>query len=345
MKDIIKKELNNSIDEMAPDILASILETKIDRNAFSEEDLRDEPLFLDEAKNKKVFWMPAISVACMAMLLIAVGFATNFFNNGTQNTVKTLQCTITLDVNPSIDIVVDEEGFVDKIVANNEDAQAIVKKINNKLKGSETVDEVMQIAVKRIKKAGYLENETAAMLVSVEKNTQGGREGLGKARKVLNEYKKETGNSFVTVYQEYEENEEVKKVAKENNVSVAKAAYCIKVAEKSEETYEELCQETIADITTKVVESDIDLGLEIAIVEEVETFEEETTTAEEETTTVESETTTAEGETVTGENESEVIPKETTTLEGEETTTGVETTTVIIEETTYIDETITVVVQ
>lgn len=277
----IQKNLNEAFDVMAPDILARILQTEMVKVEAMDYDLRNEPLFLAEVKRRSKLWIPTGVFAFLVALAIGIQM---FVFPYVRQSGEVVTCTVTLDVNPSIDLEIDESGKVIQVIANNREGKSIADAVNNRMNEEKAVGNVVKRIAEELNQSGYLRGDTGAMLVSVNKNSRISTETLGLVRQNLNVYKQEHAEDFVTVYQEYEEDSQIDKVAKENGVSVAKAAYCLKVAEKTEIGFEELCRESIATITSQVLSENIDLGEEIEIVEEFETEEEETVTVEVETT-------------------------------------------------------------
>lgn len=246
----IKENLNEAFSDIAPDILGNILQTKrIEDNL--ENDLRDEPLFLDDVNEKKK-WIPAGVFTCIIAVLILV----SAFIFPKVNTVPTQKlATITFDINPSMDIQMNEKGEVLKAVANNKDAEEIVAKINKKLEKGNASEDVLEYVAKQLEKAGYLKDEKAVMLVSANKDEDGSAENLKNIKNIISNYKKSNDKKFVTIYYEYRKTEEVEKLAKKNEISTAKAAYCLKVSEKTDAKIDEICHESISEVTSQLMSS------------------------------------------------------------------------------------------
>lgn len=292
----IKDNLNEILSEGAPDILANILQTERVKDNL-ENDLRDEPLFLEEVGKKKM-WIPAGIVTCMvALVLIVATFAIPKSGNPA---TTTMLCTITIDVNPSLDIKLDEEGNVTEIVANNDDGTEIAQKANKKLAENYSSEEIIKYITKKLEKEGYLDKDSSVMLVSTDKKAQGSSESLKNAKEVINKYKVDEEKKFVTVYQEYDNTKKVKALAEKKGISNAKAAYCIKVSEKTNKKVDDVCDGSLYEATSELMVADIDLGDEIEI-EEAVTEEDTVESTDEELSTesVDSEISTeAESETV-----------------------------------------------
>lgn len=277
----IKNNLNHALDDIAPDVLTNILAMDRVETDSMENDLRDESLFLDEVVDNRIQLRKRMGVLAAVVMLMVIMCAT-FIPKLAVDTNK-VHCTITLDINPSINIYINEEGQVIKVDANNNDGTKIAKQIDKKITEEYYTEDAVGDLVSKLKKAGYLDKKKVAMLISSDKSYEGSSKGIKNARKAINKYKRDNKDEFVAVYQEYTQSKKVDKIAEKNGISVAKAAYCIKISQKTDESCDELCKESISKITSRVVTDHIDLGEEIMVVEEIETFEEETEAVVEET--------------------------------------------------------------
>ena len=139
--------------------------------------------------------------------------------------------SIIVDVNPSITVQFNKEGCVEKIVAGNKDAKLIVKKLRNKLNEKSKCEDVMNGIIKEISNEGYLKKNKNSMLVTVvSDNAKTRKEVLNSVQYNTEKYEIDKGKKFKTIYQDIKVDKKVEKVAKKNNVSLGKAALCIKLA-------------------------------------------------------------------------------------------------------------------
>ena len=305
----IKEILDDKFESMAPDLVNKICENKIEKIKDESELFgNDEPLF---RKNNKVIFGGIVTamVACI-MIVIMV------FSPKQQFKEEKYAFSIIVDVNPSITVQFNKEGCVEKIVAGNKDAKLIVKKLRNKLNEKSKCEDVMNGIIKEISNEGYLKKNKNSMLVTVvSDNAKTRKEVLNSVQYNTEKYEIDKGKKFKTIYQDIKVDKKVEKVAKKNNVSLGKAALCIKLAEAGKEDYNKLCRKSIntlaGEVEKKGVANDDDeliLNIEPAIVEEEisEPF------TEEEITETISET---ESQETTSEYESEVTTAETSEVE------------------------------
>lgn len=295
----IKQKLNQELEEMAPDILNKILAQPLEP-IKSEKELfgKNKPLFKEKKKISSYMFAPALT-AIVACLIFAI-----FLFNPFSTQKETMAFNIVIDVNPSISIEVNEDGYVEKVVAENKDAKKIVKKVNENLGEEDSYNKILRKVLKQLNKQGYLKKKDKAMLLSVvAENDSIGQEKVVEVKEKTQEYTKEKNIECKPVYQSCVVTEEIKKVAEKNNVSVGKAAFAIKIAKKEKKDVDEICKESV----DKLVQHAEDSGLTVDNV-----VIEETTTLEETSETISGETESyIEGESPTGSEAGTVF--ETTT--------------------------------
>lgn len=311
----IREKLNQELGEMAPDILNKILEKPVEF-VESEEELfgKNEPLF--QKKNKIVYFAAPAIAALAACLIIAFTLFSPSVKQP-QTKVMAFAYSVTIDVNPSITIDLDEKNNVMGVRANNKDAKKIVKKVNDALKEDSSYEDAIELVMNQLGKKGYITKKKKAMLISVvSDDNEFNKEKLSDVKKVVKEIKKDKEFKCKTVYQGCKSDKKIIKIAEKNNVTIGKAAFCKKISKSSGKKVNKLCKESIA----KLIKEAKDVGIKGDIVYEDEAgvFEEEEdeTGYFEETTFFEEPT--SEYETVTEETES----SEETQIDNEyETTT------------------------
>lgn len=133
-----------------------------------------------ENKFKRIHKGVLASAACVAMLLgCFVGYSA-FFNDPSTDpaitqAISTTQTplvatTITLDVNPSIEISADEEEKVIEVVALNKDAEIVVG--DKELKG-ESLEVTVNTLIGSMISNGYINQTTNSVLLSVDNKDEG----------------------------------------------------------------------------------------------------------------------------------------------------------------------------
>lgn len=315
----IREKLNQELEEMAPDMLEKILSKPIEP-VKNEKELfgRNKPLFKEKKNIKQYFIVPAM-LAVAACLVMAVILMKPLFN--VQNDNTKMAFSIIVDVNPSVEIQVNKDGKVDRVVADNKDAKSMIREINGEIKKDYDYNDAMKVVIKNFKKNGYLKKKNSAMLVSLTNE----KEDVPKEK--LKEIKIETTKVLTdkkikckTVFQNCKIDGDVKKVAKKNDVSVGKASLCIKLAQKENTSVKKMCKKSIDTLVKKVEEIKKDVNEDWIIDDDLQDKpESETNTSE----IISDETETNEEEKSETENISETVTDlipETVTVVSEETT-------------------------
>lgn len=315
----IREKLNQELEEMAPDMLEKILSKPIEP-VKNEKELfgRNKPLFKEKKNIKQYFIVPAMLAvaACLVMAVILMKPLFNVQNNNTK-----MAFSIIVDVNPSVEIQVNKDGKVDRVVADNKDAKSMIREINGEIKKDYDYNDAMKVVIKNFKKNGYLKKKNSAMLVSLTNE----KEDVSKEK--LKEIKIETTKVLAdkkikckTVFQNCKIDGDVKKVAKKNDVSVGKASLCIKLAQKENTSVKKMCKKSIDTLVKKVEEIKKDVNEDWIIDDDLQDEpESETNTSE----IISDETETNEEEKSETENISETVTDlipETVTVVSEETT-------------------------
>ena len=254
--------------------------------------------------------------ACLVMAVILMKPLFNVQNNNTK-----MAFSIIVDVNPSVEIQVNKDGKVDRVLADNKDAKSMIREINGEIKKDYDYNDAMKVVIKNFKKNGYLKKKNSAMLVSLTNE----KEDVSKEK--LKEIKIETTKVLAdkkikckTVFQNCKIDGDVKKVAKKNDVSVGKASLCIKLAQKENTSVKKMCKKSIDTLVKKVEEIKKDVNEDWIIDDDLQDKpESETNTSE----IISDETETNEEEKSETENISETVTDlipETVTVVSEETT-------------------------
>lgn len=315
----IREKLNQELEEMAPDMLEKIL-SKLIEPVKNEKELfgRNKPLF-KEKKNIKQYLIAPAMLAVAACLVMAVILMKPLFN--VQNNNTKMAFSIIVDVNPSVEIQVNKDGKVDRVVADNKDAQSMIREINGEIKKDYDYNDAMKVVIKNFKKNGYLKKKNSAMLVSLTNEKEDvPKEKLKEIKVATTKVLADKEIKCKTVFQNCRIDGGVKKVAKKNKVSLGKASLCIKLAQKENTSVKKMCKKSIDTLVKKVEEIKKDVNedwiIDDALPDEPES---ETNTSE----IISDETETNEEETSETENISEtatnLIP-ETVTVVSEETT-------------------------
>ena len=154
MNNDFKKEFKDALNHEVPDILNKI---KSD-NRFKVPEKPQKQSIFDIFKSKGVRYVFS-SVFVIALLTIL------FLNSDTDNQVYA--STVTMDLNPQIEILLDEDDIVIEVNVLNDDGDVVIDR-NIEYRGK-TLDEVLEYIVKRLSEENYLiEGEENYMMIYVD---------------------------------------------------------------------------------------------------------------------------------------------------------------------------------
>ncbi|HPW53629.1 MAG TPA: PepSY domain-containing protein [Erysipelotrichaceae bacterium] len=142
----IKEKISRTVQKITPDISEQII-LDARKNAY-------------KSKKEKagVFsWKPALVFAMSCLLLVTMIV--------TRPPTKVAAATIALDVNPSIEVTLDDDGKVIEVVGKNEEGILVVKDID--FTGL-TAEDALKVLVKALIKKGYLNDSANSILVTVD---------------------------------------------------------------------------------------------------------------------------------------------------------------------------------
>lgn len=205
----IKKKLKEEMNLQVPDVFDNILLQCKDKEIIMKEKMKSK---------KRIFLYPSLAAA---VFLFIFGFI--FYNGYQQTTI------IEFDVNPSIQLEVNQRKQIKKANALNEDGKKI-------LNGMNLIHSDLNVGVNAIigsmLKEGYLSELKNSILVSVDSKNKKEGEALQKSLteeidKILNTYS--ITSSVIT--QEYQKTNTVETQAKEAGVSEGKMVFINKILE------------------------------------------------------------------------------------------------------------------
>ncbi len=254
----LNKDMNKLFDNMISSDFSAITE-KISSGKGEILDMKKE--INNEIKNKKEkvkskinlrdwIWLPSVGAAVLA-LFVAVIIPS-----------QSELTTVTIDVNPGIELQVNNKDEVKEITALNEDAKKIVESVDVKNDNIKTAtDEIMQSMIDN----KYISTEANSVLVTVD-------EASKEAERIKNEFTNSI-ESYLTskdinpsiIGQLVTSSEELQKLATENNISLGKAEIINKlIAVNPEYTFAELAKLNTLDLSLLVdAKEDILEDLEI----------------------------------------------------------------------------------
>ena len=149
----------------------------------------------------------------IGLFLIIIGCCTLFFLLNNDSKKENKDTTITIDINPSIELTVNEKQIVTSVKALNDDAKNIVSKdLNNK-----SLDEVLDVIVDKSIELHYIDNDNVVLV-----NVSGELEDKVVTTKLNDKFNNRHYPVEIIVPVVTKEDE---KLAKKYNITSAKAAY------------------------------------------------------------------------------------------------------------------------
>lgn len=229
----VEKRLKKAMSDITPDVFSKI-EQKIKKE--------------DKNMVKSKFGFMKYAVAACLVMCLGVGGYTYYSDN------YKLDSIVDIDVNPSIEILVNKNSKVIKANALNADAEKVLagmdlKNIDIKIATNAIVGSIV--------KNGYMASEDAGVLITVvNDDAEKANELKEKIAEDVKETLQENNVDASIIKQVVVQNEELKNLAKENNVSVGKAALIRDLKESGKELDEkEASKKPVKDLV-KIVLAD-----------------------------------------------------------------------------------------
>ncbi len=222
----IERKLNQTILNIVPDSLDNILARCEEREGFENMNLvkkKEDKKELIE-KKKTNFWIPKLAgaLATFAICLFGIfGFAQY------QDTNKSVDSIIDFDVNPSIEIKTNKKEEIIEVNALNDEGKTILEDMDLE---KVDLDVGVNAIIGSMLKNGYITEAQNSILVSVKNNDEAKakelEERISKEIDALLGAKNIEGS---VLSQMYNDDDEIEKLAKENNISEGKANLISKV--------------------------------------------------------------------------------------------------------------------
>ena len=207
--DLMERRLSAALDKTAPDDVAGVLSRCTERKGTV------VPMKKKNQRMKK--WMQAMA-ACLAVLLLGGGVLVQ--------QAHAVTSVVSLDVNPSIELRVNSREKVVSCQALNQEAQAVLEDMDGgrDLKGVKA-DVAVNAIVGSLVRCGYLDSLSSAILISVEDKDQARAQRLQQELTGAVDGALAAGDSRAAVLsQTVQQDKELEKQAKANNISTGKAA-------------------------------------------------------------------------------------------------------------------------
>ena len=249
----IKERLKNAVDSLTPDILSKVssahVEKSDDKEIFTMEQTRQEK----KPGNRRLVQM--IICAAAAVVLAVTGLVMINMNPNSK-----IDSTISIDVNPSVQITTDASDKVLGARALNDDAKAVLGDMD--LKGTDAKVAVNAVIGSMVQN-GYLSElkEGNAILLTVE------NKDASKAKQLkedllagLNQTLAEGGVGAAVLSQSVESSSDAEKLAEQYGVSYGKIAFIQKlISLDSSLTMEQLAPMSLKEIAELIAQRGIDV--------------------------------------------------------------------------------------
>ena len=228
----IEKNIRNAYLQIQPDNqLKSIL---------SDCDRKERRMILVEEPRRENKWLPRLAVLATAFVIT---FGALFGYSHIKGINEVVAATISLDVNPSLEIKINKNEKVLDVIALNSDAEKILGDMD--FKGSDlkvTVNALIGSLVRN----GYINELTNSILISVDDSNDAQAKSL--EEKLMAEISSLLDKGSVLA-QQVKTNEEIKALAQEYGITVGKAQLIKELADKSTMyNYEDLAKLTINEL-------------------------------------------------------------------------------------------------
>lgn len=215
---------------------------------------RDEEvhIIMETRNNKRYYKFGLVSLACL--MIIAVPFLMR-----NQNTVF---ATVGVDVNPSVELNINDKEKVIDVTANNDDGKKIIDDMN--LEGSD-VNVAMNALIGSMLKQGYIDELKNSLLISV---TGDDKEENERIRKELSQNIDQLlkGNQIdgSIVSQTLDANSDLDALAKKYNISTGKAMIIQQLIQKNSlYTFESLKDLSVNDLNILLASNHVD-GVQVS---------------------------------------------------------------------------------
>ena len=177
---------------------------------------------------RRNYWKYA---TCALALILIVMATVGVVSVGSQTASA---ATVSLDVNPSIDIQVNAKGKVVKVVANNQDGQLIVGTMD--FEGC-SLEVTVNALIGSMLRNGYLSDAANSVLVSVEGKQELSQTIIASVTEQINVTLGASNIQANVISQWLQKSDEANTIAAENSISVGKARLIQQICTNSQTTY------------------------------------------------------------------------------------------------------------
>lgn len=210
----IEKRLTQAVSNSVPNVLDDILIKCEKKRGFEKKVIKKK----EKIPNQEKFRFRPVLVGTLAFILL---FTLSLMGINQYNKTYKVASTIEFDVNPSIELEINEKEKIIKANALNDEAKKVLADMD--FKGVD-LDIAVNAIIGSMLKNGYITIDNNSILVSVKNNDkEKGQQLQARLSKDIDEILKTSGvdGSIITLL--YEEDDELLKLANDNNISEGKA--------------------------------------------------------------------------------------------------------------------------
>lgn len=214
----INAKINHAFSSIVPDVLDSVLTT------YEKE--RGSVIALTEKRKKNPWFYRISSIAAVFVILLSGFFGFSYYQNN-----YAVESTISLDVNPSIEINVNRHERVLGTTALNEDGEVVMG--NMDLSGSH-LEVAVNAVIGSMLRHGYLSELANSILVSVDHNDPAkGAELQKKLAREIDALLRTNNFSGAVLSQTISAEKELQKLADTYGITIGKAQLIRRIMEKN----------------------------------------------------------------------------------------------------------------
>lgn len=195
-----------------------------------------------------MFWK--VATCCLALILVV----TAVIGGGVFGVQSASASTVSLDVNPSVEITLNRRNKVVEVNALNDDGKNIISDMN--FKGRD-LKVCVNALIGSMLRQGYLNELANSVLVSVDSDKNLYTELANTVANEISVMFSQMQIDASVVKQWLQTDDEVAAIAKANGISLGKAQLIHKIASQSEYTVEQLVDLTVNDLSVLLKELDI----------------------------------------------------------------------------------------
>lgn len=249
----IEQSLRHCVEQDIPDLLDSLMTTPVKK-------LSSEDYIVKQRQVERTFGMRRFVAAFGSVAMVCL-VCLSFLANGGRNTIwqEDDGTFISIDVNPSIEMMADDNNMVSGLRGLNEDAELVLQDMNQE---ENSLEQVVASLVETMAEHGYLKPDIQnSILVSVEnKDAEKAEQIKATITNDIYETLDKSEIDSLVLTQDVKKTKELEKEAKALNISVGKMNLIHNIAEKDAGLdVQQMAEMSISDISDLAQEREVDI--------------------------------------------------------------------------------------